>query len=388
MNVGSELLALAACLGLWIESIESRIDDLLPPEDLGQTWVEIEGEIYGARPDALGPLGGGAGYTRLVTEGDYRVSDIDALREALKQAQPGQVVYVEEGSDIDCTTLVFTEKLVIEVPSGVTLASNRGQNGSRGAVIYSDAFQTNPLIRVGGPDVRITGLWIRGPDPKPRLDHHRRSFNPERGDREAQHEYYYRFPCSVGIRSDFDRLEVDNCELSGWSVAAVELHSGEGHHIHHCYIHHNQYDGLGYGVCLGSGKKSVALIEQNLFNYNRHSIAGPGVPGNGYEACHNVEIGEALSHNFDMHGGRDRRDGTDIAGDWMKIHHNTFRGTGVAAVVIRGVPQQQAEIDHNWFFHPEPGSKVIVPWPTGGESHVICRNNAYGPMNPTVADRE
>ena len=47
--------------------------------------------------------------------------------------------------------------------SGVTLASNRGCKGSEGAVIYSEAFQTRPLIRALGPDVRITGLRLRGP---------------------------------------------------------------------------------------------------------------------------------------------------------------------------------------------------------------------------------
>jgi hypothetical protein len=311
---------------------------------------------------------------------------VDQLRAALKKAQPGQVVYVEEGADLDCTTLVFAEKLVLEIPAGVTLAGNRGQNGSRGAVIYSDSFATAPLIRALGPKVRITGLWVRGPDPKPRLDHHRRSFDPARGDSKVQHEYYYRFPCSTGIDSAFPGLEVDNCELSGWSVAAVHLSDGDGHHIHHSYIHHNQYNGLGYGVCHGSGERAVSLIDHNLFDYNRHSIAGTGKPGNAYEACDNVEIAHSLSHNFDMHGGRDRQEGTDVAGDWMKVHHNTFRVPGVAAVVIRGTPREQAEIHHNWFFHPAPGGSVVKPWPTGGETRVTCRNNAYGQKEPAVRD--
>ena len=43
----------------------ARIDDIAPPADLGQTWVEIDGQTYGARPDATGPIGGGAGYTRI-----------------------------------------------------------------------------------------------------------------------------------------------------------------------------------------------------------------------------------------------------------------------------------------------------------------------------------
>ena len=377
------LALLAVSLELASGADYSRIDDVPPPDDLGQTWVEIDGQTYGARPDELGPIGGGEGYTRIVTGGDYRVSTVDELREALAKAQTGEVVYVEGDADIDCTTLVFAEKLVLQIPEGVTLAGNRGHEGSRGGIIYSDAFATSPLIRILGPNVRITGLRIRGPDPKRRLDHHRRSFSGENR-KERGHKYYYKFPCSRGISTEFSGLTVDNCELSGWSHAAMYLSKGQDHHIHHNYIHHNQYNGLGYGVSHGYGEQSGSLIECNLFDYNRHSIAGTGKPGNAYEARNNVELGVSLSHNFDMHGGRDRKDGTNIAGDWMKVHHNTFRGTRVAAIVIRGVPQDQAEIHHNWFFHPKPAGNVVSPWPTGGETHVECSNNAYGQEEPAV----
>jgi len=355
--------------------------DYAPPPEIGQTWVEIDGEIYGAKPNELGPIGGGAGYQRIVTDGDYRVTTVDELIEALKQAKAGEVVYVEPDADMDCTTLVFAEKLVLGIPEGVTLASNRGHEGSNGAAIYSDAFATRPLIRCLGPSVRITGLWIRGPDPRRRIEHHRRSFSPARGDRKAQSGYYYAFPNSDGIRAESSGLAVDNCELSGWSHAAVDLVKGTDHHIHHNYIHHNQMNGLGYGVCHNT---AASLIEYNLFDFNRHSIAGTGRAPSGYEARHNVEIQHSLSHNFDMHGGRDRRDGTIIAGDWMKIHHNTFRGTQVTAIVIRGVPVELAEIHHNWFFTDKPGDRDVRPWPTGGETHVISHDNAYGQEQPKV----
>lgn len=376
---------LAACVGVTAQEERTRIDDVPAPGGIGQTWVEIDGEVYGAKPDDVGPIGGGEGYTRIVTEGDYSVSTVDELREALANAQAGEVVYVAGSADVDCTTLVFAEKLVLEIPEGVTLASNRGHEGSAGGIIYSDAFATSPLIRVMGPGVRITGLRVRGPDPKRRLDHHRRSFSGENPEKRG-HKYYYKFPCSNGISTETSGVEVDNCEVSGWSHAGVHLSKGKDHRVHHNYIHHNQYNGLGYGVCHGYGDESGSLIEYNLFDYNRHSIAGTGKPGNAYEARHNVELGVSLSHNFDMHGGRDRKDGTNIAGDSMNMHHNTFRGTRVVAIVIRGVPQEQADIHHNWFFHPEPGGKVVRPWPTGGETHVECSNNAYGEKEPVVLD--
>jgi hypothetical protein len=72
-----------------------------------------------------------------------------------------------------------------------------------------------------------------------------------------------------------------------------------------------------------------------------------------------------------MHGGWDRGDGTDIAGDWISIHHNTFQG-GQRAVVIRGVPSQGAEIHHNWFAKPAAQSVVSI-----GNTRVF--RNVYGP---------
>ena len=325
-------------------------------EDPGQTWIETDGEIYGARPDERGPIGGGEGYADLFTAGDHRVSTLEELLEALNTARPGQTVFVGGGAKIDCTTLVHIDTLVLEVPAGVTLASDRGQRGSRGALIFSDVFETRPLIRAAGPHVRISGLRIRGPDPDRRMDHHRRSFAEGRGQ-----EYYYRFPISSGISTEHPGLRADNCELAGWSLAAVDLRGGADHRIQHNYIHHNQYQGLGYGICLDMAE---SLIEHNLFNFNRHSIAGTGAPGTSYEAAHNVELGESLSHCFDMHGGRDRKDGTEIAGAWIWIHHNTFRAPQTP-IVIRGIPERECRIGNNWFPNHSP--------PGGGEGKAAVR---------------
>jgi hypothetical protein len=352
-----------------------------------RTWVEIKGEVYGAKPDARGPLGGGPGYVNVVRSGDLVARTVEELAAALKQAQAGQTVFIPGDVELDCTDLIFVEDFHIDIPGGVTLAGDRGYKGSPGALVFSDNFATKPLVRVMGPGSRITGLRLRGPDPNRRLEHHKRSFNPARGDDKQQHDYYYRLPMSVGIQTESDKLEVDNCELQGWSVSAVSLAAGINHHIHHNFIHHNQLNGLGYGISHGAGTAVSSLIECNLFDFNRHSIAATGAPGNSYEARNNVEMGVSLSHNFDMHGGRDRRDGTDIAGDRILIHHNTFLGTEVRAVVIRGVPREEALIDHNWFAHDRPGDKVIGPWPLTADSRIRLENNAYGLDKPAVLDR-
>lgn len=334
------------------------------------TSVTIDGETYGAEPDEHGPIGGGKGYERIVTQGDLSADSLDALIEALAKAKPGQVVFIPGRAEIDCTARVYIEKLVLEIPEGVTLASDRGHGDSPGALIYSDALATRPLIRIMGPDVRVSGLRVRGPNPKRYLDHHRRSFAEGRG-----HEYYYKFPTSDGIVTEHAHLEVDNCEISAFSHGGVYLKGGDRHHIHHCYIHHCQYAGLGYGVC---HNVASSLIERNRFDANRHSIAGTGRPGCSYEARHNVELGTSLSHCFDMHGGGDRKDGTDIAGTKILVHHNTFRAPQLP-VKIRGVPEDTCRVFNNWFpRHDGPNDAVVARAGT----HV--EKNAYGTHPPEL----
>jgi hypothetical protein len=329
------------------------------------TFVTVKGYACGAQADAIGPIGGGKGYTRVVTEGDLAASNLDELVDALAKAKAGQTVFIPGETMIDCTARVYIEELVLQIPAGVTLAGNRGHEGSKGALLCSDALKTRPLIRIMGPGVRITGLRIEGPNPKRYLDHHQRSFAEGRG-----HEYYYKFPVSDGIQTEHAKLEVDNCEITAWSHGGVNLMGGEGHHIHHCFIHHCQYAGLGYGICHDTAS---SLIERNLFDANRHSIAGTGRPGCTYEARHNVELGTSLSHCFDMHGGRDRKDGTDIAGTKILIHHNTFRAPETP-VVIRGVPQDECRVTNNWFVKHKTAGEAVQ-----AHERTIVEDNAYGP---------
>jgi hypothetical protein len=321
---------------------------------------------YGApESDELGPLGGGAGYTKLVTEPDYLVHGIEELRVALKDATTGQVVYVPHGVEIDMTVWVRAcdEKLVM--PCGVTLAGSRGVDGSPGGLIYSDEFATQPLIEVG-EGVRVTGLRIGGPDCKVRHDETMTLYhNPD-----VTHDGggYYSFPVSTGVETKSPGLVVDNCELWGWSNAAIATKPGAssvrrstakqahfvGLHVHHCDIHHCQHAGLGYGV-LPHG--ADALIEMNRFDYMRHAIAGSGIPGTAYEARYNVHGAHSTSHCFDMHGSEENNvtvDGRSIAGEWIRIHHNTFMAPDMAAIGIRALPRNTCEIHHNWFHTDEP----------------------------------
>lgn len=353
------------------------------------TWMEFNGQIYGAKPDTQGPLGGGAGYTRVARGGDRIVTTEAELIEALAGAKAGQTIFIPGDVELDFTDWVFTNApFSLGLPAGVTLAGDRGLSGSRGALLKSDAFQTSPLIEVLGPDARITGLRLRGPDPDRRLAFHHRVFYEIKGDDDGS-KAYYSFPNSDAIRSKFGRLEVDNCEISAWSHAGVFACGGPGYHVHHCHIHHTQRMGLGYGVCVHMD--SQCLVEFCVFQDNKHHIASSGMPGVGYEARHNLvlpltrtHLGRTgkhygQDHLFDMHGGRDRLDGTDIAGSFLRVHHNTFVHTPeIVPVCIRGVPQEAAHVYRNWFYAAAPGPRVVD---TGGCTEVV--DNAYGPPKQT-----
>ena len=122
-------------------------------------------------------------------------------------------------------------------------------------------------------------------------------------------------------------------------------------------------------MCLNT---AASLIEHNVFSWNRHSIAGTGRLGCSYVARHNVESGASLSHCFDMHGGRDRNDRTNIAGTSIEIYNNMFRASQTP-IVIRGVPQKKCEIHHNWF--PKHGRAAQA---VQGSAKTKVKNNAYG----------
>jgi hypothetical protein len=334
--------------------------------------ITIDGVVYGVIPDD-NPLGGGYGYKDIYTTGDYVVETAEELFKALLQAKEGEVVFIKGDAVIDLTTTQAT----LTVRQGVTLASDRGYNGSTGALIFCDAF-FGPLLTTHD-NARITGLTIRGGDPEKRLEHHARSFS---GNAPKGSSYYYRINAFNGINTTRPGLTVDNCEIAGFSSAAINV-SNDDHHVHHNYLHHNQRNGLGYGVCLA---KATVLIEYNLMNANRHDIAGTGAPGSGYIARHNLQMGESLSHCFDMHGGADRQDGTNIAGDTILMYNNMFLSDRYP-YWIRGIPQTIQEFHHNVVYPPLSSFEPRRLVGTGAEEKAkfILRDNVFNLKDdPTV----
>jgi hypothetical protein len=304
--------------------------------------METVETLYGCEANPTGdPIGGDESYSDIKSTGDFIVRTRQELLDALKQAQAGQVVFVPGDIEID-----LGGAMGIRIPGGVTMAGDRGLNGSAGALLYNRTTTGTQLV-TAGDFVRITGLRIEGP-----------LAGTERTAASA-----------TGIHTSHFATEIDNCEIFNWNIQGVYTGRGASQvHVHHNHIHHCQRSGYGYGVVVYS---SDVRIIGNIFDYCRHHIAAGGAPGCSYQAAWNYFSENCTSSLVDMHGGRDRGDNTDIAGDWMIVHHNTFMGPR-RAIGIRGTPSQGAEIHNNWFSQPPQETNVST-----GNTRVY--NNVYGP---------
>ena len=182
-------------------------------------------------------------------------------------------------------------------------------------------------------------------------------------------------------------VEIDNSEIYGWRGSAIRVvdswapnicHTPNGIcptrtsdtiRIHDNYIHHNRHrHGDGYGVSVHNG--AYALIERNVFDYNRHAIMGGGEPDTGYLARRNLVLehggenrsvagAEIYTHQFDMHG-TDTCDeflwlGPELncggAGEYMDIRFNSFFYTRDNAFKLRGHPSLGVDVVSNVFKH-------------------------------------
>lgn len=281
------------------------------------------------------------------------------LLSALKNAKSGDTVCIATDAKID-----MTGETDVAIPGGVTLKSDREKTGN-GGLIYTTKYKTMPLFLIKQDGVRVTGLRLRGPDPKRRSG-------------------AYVKPNSRGISvHGAKNVEFDHNEFFAWSHAAIYLRNTSKIDVHHNDFHHNQRSGLGYGVVLYKG--ATATIKNNLFDYNRHAIAGSGDPGQGYTAEGNIALGHANGHIFDMHGENENTgNGSPYAGDEIRIRHNALTATGVYSVVIRGRPKVGAWIRDNCFGRGSQSSAILQRFHTG---NLHISSNSYGVSDPDCASK-
>lgn len=348
-------ITIRALLALLIISSANAVFALKPfNAGGGPTGVEsetIDGEYIGGikvGTTTLEPF-----FSNPVNSGDIIVKNKAELLKALKDVKRGQTIFIDGDARID-----LTGENKITIPHGITLASNRGYNGSKGGLIFTDLHGVSPLFRANGNGVTITGLRLSGPDTAVyyNITDQTKSISPIdlQALKNNKDDYQVKkdaLPRSTGIAVEGSNVEIYNCELYGWTNAAIQVSpSASNTIVRHNYIHHNQHFGLGYGVLL---YKSTALIKANLFDYNNHSVTGSGHSGTGFEVVNNIfKENHIRAWAIDMHGGVDRNDGTDLAGDSFIVQNNDFYlHFGRPGINIRGVPARESRISNNKFVY-------------------------------------
>jgi hypothetical protein len=281
--------------------------------------------------------------------------------------------------------------------AGTTL---RGERKAReqGPEIAFTAGGEGTVFVVAEDHVRITGLRLRGPS---------RSTSGS-------------LPVAYGIKVLADPLTdvlVDHVDASDWPGAALDVRGadtetqehafvcGGPSNLHVCtetvpaqqckeglplprpsavraignFIHHNEREGIGYGLAVGEG--GFMLARGNVMYQNRHSIAADGTRTTGYVAHDNFVLsnspgygtfGGNHEHDFDKHGTFDRTHWVGgVSGDWVDFGWNTFLGTDRQNINERGTPCRQTEIHDNVFLqskedafttrNTDPSKDVIGP---------------------------
>ena len=305
------------------------------------------------------------------SRGDLEATSATSLEDALAEAKPGAVVFVPGAIRLD-----LSGRPALRIPPGVTLASDRAVGSSQGGRLYTN--DPGATLLIAGKNSRIAGLDLMGPDPGAR------TYQLERLRAERGKDGYYEIPTSIGILVEGSGVVVENCEVWAFGRSGVEIAPGaRAVVVRHCFLHHNQRFGLGYGIYVDRGDL-VAVA--NLFDWYRHCVAGSGRSGTSYEAGYNIMLPNASGHAFDMHGGRDRDDGTDLAGTRIQIYHNIVEAVQFPAVVIRGTPEQPVEVYENQFRNPDPAATLVLG---GGSAEARVEGNQFGVsslrVNPNVA---
>jgi len=285
-------------------------------------------------------------------------------------------------------------------------ACARGPRSFGPRIFVTDHREGKPLFDIEGDNVRVSGFRLEGPTPDIGSGE-----NTERG------IVISPLPDTQPIHS----IEISNMEISRWSGAGVHVKDNAQSaergrlfntnpaavHIKNNYFHHNRHDNSwGYGVDVADG--AYALIEQNVFDENRHAIAGKSrnddaLDYSGYTARENlilpgggVHCGPLFcshTHQIDMHGDQNRwYSGSNwncgTAGETMLIERNTILYTNGLAIKIRGNPADKAVADGNVFKHVSRSDAIGQNGYCGSGDNItkpidVRRNNVFG-VDPTT----
>lgn len=286
----------------------------------------------------------------------------------------------------DDLNLDLSGRIVLPIARGVHIIGGRSSTKPGPRLFTTDLDLNGPLFAIGEyqdeDGVRISGVRIDGGE----MGIH------------GGGTFQDNDPAPIGIMVNSSvNVEIANNEIYGWSGVGVRVSDTRNRinrdnasavWIHDNYIHHNQrYRHLGYGVQTKEG--AHALIERNVFDYNRHSLEASGDPGTGYRAYKNLQLTgggvnsdsdlwfRTYTHVFDVHGALDCG-GYDAycgpAGEYFDYRYNTLLYTQGDVLKVRGFPARGAHVAKNVFVKGE-GSGAISQ--TDGHN-LIAWDNKFG----------
>jgi hypothetical protein len=317
-----------------------------------------------------GPYGGGRGYEALInTEGFHPVKSWKEFEKAVEVDGYTEIL-------IDGPFEIEEDTILIEKPNTI-IAGLRGQSANNPSVMEQTIYRPNNqgMIRVheSAENVRITGIELKG------------FWKLFEGVYSDELELWQIITNGIVIDNVID-VEIDNCFISQWCGSGVSIggnKTGQNINVHHNVFTKNNSPqwptnsngeivaSNGYGVSLG-GSNTMATIVFNLFENNKHAIAGGSSGGESYIATFNAVRHDIQDyrHAFDMHGCMDtdkRNTGGclwpnwNYSGDEIVIENNFFEKAdyGQWAIGIRGVPFTAGYIRNNYFETNASNERVI-----------------------------
>ncbi|HEX8793095.1 MAG TPA: FG-GAP-like repeat-containing protein [Polyangiaceae bacterium] len=318
-----------------------------------------------------------------------------ALGKAISGATWGTVVQVADSTQpydlrgyLDPINCGAGTSLPVYLQSGATLRGQRKWTDN-GPLLQYSVNEAQTVLAAAADDVRITGLRLEGPPAS--------TSDP--------------YVLTLIELTDTHRILVDHVEISGATNTGVGIggaYSSGGNicpslpaqprptpvRVARNFIHHNLASNEGYGA--GAGDGAFPLIEGNVFDYNRHSIAADPVLATGYVATDNLVLSDAPTYkitdeheqDFDVHGSGG---GTNYvggyAGDYVDILYNTFLGTNRNNFALRGLPCRPGVMDGNIFLQDQDDALLFLDYDgnttSNPQNFTVTANNAFESANPT-----
>jgi hypothetical protein len=278
----------------------------------------------------------------------FYCKDLQSLQVALAKASTNDSIRLNKGLKVKL------DGLTLNVNQGVFVFGEVGITDKHCPILFKTTADGKPMIQCLGSSISFQNLILSGPDSVVNEEFYKKVAKSNKSE-------YYKIKPSKGIYSTFGNIIITRCELRFFSHAAIAFYNftpnqATPNMVKDCFIHHNYRPGLGYGI---ANDNSACVVLGNLFDSNRHAIQGTGKPLTSYFAMNNLIAPQQYGHAFDMHGGFDRKDNTNIAGNSIFIFGNITLNKSFPFVKVRGIPQAACLIYGNYLMKLRKNMEIM-----------------------------